>query len=464
MKLTEENQDGMDCRPPTGRNTGIVLSASQQKSHEEAVARRAASRKGLLAQAERMAAEVNRPILFLKAVIPGGAMGDLLRPVNVAGYVRDGKWVPTHQAMRHVRGDAAPAAMQHTAMTPGDQPHIVRPVVQAPKGAPEAAQAIVERAFGVAVKPAPLSDTQKRKLAALQNYATRYETVVTHADGTRHLLGYTPRKSTAGLVDVVHKHGPRLSGVLGLAADANMKAAGKHEMHIDGGHKVHFSGRTQRDAILEGEHPHILDVPTAKERAATKAAELAATPPDVRSPGLPLPQKSVEQMRDEQIAAYHAASAAKAKGLQDGYWARASLRGKKPQSHDTGIHPTREAAAAAAWREAGAGAWGVSTSPARGGAKTHSDIQFHDKPAMGRPPVPLPASDAKHFYVSAIDGSKKHLVAGPYGSHDEAKGMVEHVRRHATERDSWSHFMAWGTAGSSSPLKTPLGEKWKPPA
>ncbi len=47
----------MDCEPPTGRNTGIVLSASQQKSHEQAVARRAASKKGFLATMERLAAE-----------------------------------------------------------------------------------------------------------------------------------------------------------------------------------------------------------------------------------------------------------------------------------------------------------------------------------------------------------------------------------------------------------------------
>ena len=71
-----------------------------------------------------------------------------------------------------------------------------------------------------------------------------------------------------------------------------------------------------------------------------------------------------------------------------------------------------------------------------------------------------PSPDTQHFYVSAIDGSKRHLVAGPYGSHDEAKGMVEHVRKHAGT-DPRAHFMAWGTAGSAEPIETPLGANWK---
>jgi hypothetical protein len=83
----------------------------------------------------------------------------------------------------------------------------------------------------------------------------------------------------------------------------------------------------------------------------------------------------------------------------------------------------------------------------------------HDDP---KPAAPDPAA-RKHFYVSAIDGARKHLVAGPYASHDEAVGMVEHVRAHADKHDPRAHFMAWGTAGSDSPIKTPLGEGWKPP-
>ena len=92
-------------------------------------------------------------------------------------------------------------------------------------------------------------------------------------------------------------------------------------------------------------------------------------------------------------------------------------------------------------------------------------VKEHDrkvKPAAHDPTVTSP--EHKHFYVSAIDGPRKHLVAGPYASHDEAKGRVEDVRKHADERDGRAHFMAWGTAGSAEPIKTPLGENWAPAA
>jgi hypothetical protein len=85
------------------------------------------------------------------------------------------------------------------------------------------------------------------------------------------------------------------------------------------------------------------------------------------------------------------------------------------------------------------------------------------------PPAPperaadVPSPDIKHFYVSAIDGAKRYMVAGPYGSHDHALSMVEHVRKHA-DGDPRAHFMAWGTAGTSIPVKTPLGADWKPDA
>lgn len=65
--------------------------------------------------------------------------------------------------------------------------------------------------------------------------------------------------------------------------------------------------------------------------------------------------------------------------------------------------------------------------------------------------------DAKFFYVSAIDGSKRYLIAGPYDDHAAALEKVDPVRNHACDRDGRAHFMAWGTAGSEEPFKTPLG-------
>lgn len=63
------------------------------------------------------------------------------------------------------------------------------------------------------------------------------------------------------------------------------------------------------------------------------------------------------------------------------------------------------------------------------------------------------------YYVSAIDGPKKYLVAGPYDTHAAAKDKVSEVREMAYQRDksgrAW--FMAWGTAGSAEPERTILG-------
>jgi hypothetical protein len=49
------------------------------------------------------------------------------------------------------------------------------------------------------------------------------------------------------------------------------------------------------------------------------------------------------------------------------------------------------------------------------------------------------------YYVSAIDGSKIHLMAGPYAQHTEALADVERARDIADKADARAHFMAWGT-------------------
>ena len=64
--------------------------------------------------------------------------------------------------------------------------------------------------------------------------------------------------------------------------------------------------------------------------------------------------------------------------------------------------------------------------------------------------------DTKSFYVSAIDGQKKYLIAGPYASHTEALEKVDAVNKRACELDARACFMAWGTA--KAPVqKTPMG-------
>jgi len=77
---------------------------------------------------------------------------------------------------------------------------------------------------------------------------------------------------------------------------------------------------------------------------------------------------------------------------------------------------------------------------------------------------PAAGSAAKHFYVSAINGPRRHIVAGPYGSHEAALSRVGDVRDHAAKSDPFSEHYSWGTSGSAEPLKTPLGRDWAPGA
>lgn len=73
-----------------------------------------------------------------------------------------------------------------------------------------------------------------------------------------------------------------------------------------------------------------------------------------------------------------------------------------------------------------------------------------------------PNPDHEFHYVSAIDGDRRYLIAGPYSSHEAALARVNDVRfiacdhkRNASAGRAW--FMAWGTASSAEPFKTPLG-------
>ncbi len=53
------------------------------------------------------------------------------------------------------------------------------------------------------------------------------------------------------------------------------------------------------------------------------------------------------------------------------------------------------------------------------------------------------------FYVSAIDGPKRCLMAGPYATHELALADVDRVRTIVCNADGGGRgwFMAWGTAG-----------------
>ena len=80
-------------------------------------------------------------------------------------------------------------------------------------------------------------------------------------------------------------------------------------------------------------------------------------------------------------------------------------------------------------------------------------------PAFPAPPKWREETNPDHtlFYVSAHDGPRVYVVAGPYGSHAEAEGAVFTVRMAAEERSRRAVWMGWGTSSSNERIETPLG-------
>ena len=103
-----------------------------------------------------------------------------------------------------------------------------------------------------------MTDQQMQKLEALRNYGTRYEAVVVRGDGEQRLLAYLGRHSLQGLYSATTQRGRAVLAFLVLPDDAQMTFARKsREIAITGGHTVKFTGRTQRDAISNGELAYI---------------------------------------------------------------------------------------------------------------------------------------------------------------------------------------------------------------
>lgn len=100
-----------------------------------------------------------------------------------------------------------------------------------------------------------MSDVQ-RKLARIQGRFTKYEVILTHKNYTSILLRYTGRKSRRGLIDAFDQC---LSEVARLTGCKTAECVGD-KIVTDNHWIVRFSGRTQRQAIINGERPFIADV------------------------------------------------------------------------------------------------------------------------------------------------------------------------------------------------------------
>jgi hypothetical protein len=89
------------------------------------------------------------------------------------------------------------------------------------------------------------------RLLRLKNRRTRYELVAEHPDGRRLLVRYTSRLGRRGLFDALQQDSARLCAVLG--ADAIHFGTRAGDGGTMGEWKIRFTGRTQREAIIDGE-------------------------------------------------------------------------------------------------------------------------------------------------------------------------------------------------------------------
>lgn len=103
-----------------------------------------------------------------------------------------------------------------------------------------------------------MDEQTARRLERLRHYHTRYEVVITNGRDT-YLLWFSERGRTIkDLWNAIHKRAPHL---LQLLQNPNQRATQDgHTIRLDGTDWiVKASGRTQREAILGGEHPFICD-------------------------------------------------------------------------------------------------------------------------------------------------------------------------------------------------------------
>ena len=100
-----------------------------------------------------------------------------------------------------------------------------------------------------------MTATVMERLTRLQRYATCYELAIRHADGRTYLLAYCGSKSRETVFRIARKHGTRIVEVTGV--DQIFFAKRSADGAIVGDWRIVWTGRTERDAITNGELPFI---------------------------------------------------------------------------------------------------------------------------------------------------------------------------------------------------------------
>jgi hypothetical protein len=101
-----------------------------------------------------------------------------------------------------------------------------------------------------------MTPEQTSRLESIRHYGTAYEIVIIAPDGSRYLVGYTKRHSGDGLRRMLSRHAERIVSFVGVDS-YTLRGRGLQPIDLGAGHRIEFSGRTEREAIISGELPAI---------------------------------------------------------------------------------------------------------------------------------------------------------------------------------------------------------------
>ena len=103
-----------------------------------------------------------------------------------------------------------------------------------------------------------LTETQIKKLARLYNRRTMYELAAIHTDGRRVLIAYSDGKGRRDVWNCCHNRATAVVALTGSEIfDFGKRAA---DGAVIGEWSIRFTGRTEREAIMEGELAYVRDV------------------------------------------------------------------------------------------------------------------------------------------------------------------------------------------------------------
>ena len=99
-------------------------------------------------------------------------------------------------------------------------------------------------------------NTLAEKLNRIKNHSTKYELILAKGD-EKYLVVYTPRRTRTGIMAATPDRHQQLQRIIGSDLSEARFAPRSRDGVIIGEWRLYFTGRTQRDAYIEGELPFI---------------------------------------------------------------------------------------------------------------------------------------------------------------------------------------------------------------